>query len=157
MKKNTKVSIDATDINILEQLQLDCRIKVNDLGKRVNLSETPCWRRWKKLEQQGIVTEYRAILDRKKLGYDIIGFSQVTLNDHSPEQTDQFEQTVHDFDWILMCFCVTGSSDFILQVIARDLDEYYERISEIRRIKTVGAIQSSIAIKEVKNSSKLPL
>tara|TARA_R110001583_G_scaffold85992_1_gene225100 strand:- start:585 stop:1058 length:474 start_codon:yes stop_codon:yes gene_type:complete len=157
MKKNTKTTIDTTDINILRHLQRDCRITVNDLGGHVNLSETPCWRRWKKLEQQGVVTEYRAILNRKKLGYDIIGFSQVTLNVHSPEQTDQFEQTIRDFDWVLMCFCVTGNSDFILQVIARDLDEYYERISEIRRIKTVGAIQSSIAIKEVKNSSRLPL
>ena len=56
-----------------------------------------------------------------------------------------------------MCFCIAGSADFILQIVARDLDEYYDKISEIRRIKVVGSIQSNIAVKEIKNSTKLPL
>ncbi|MFT5881472.1 MAG: DNA-binding Lrp family transcriptional regulator [Moritella sp.] len=157
MKKNANTMLDVTDLTILDNLQRDCRIKINELGKLVNLSETPCWRRWKRLEKEGIVTSYTAVLDRKKLGYNIIGFSQVTLNDHSPEQTDGFEQIIQGFDWVPMCFCITGSADFILQVLARDLDEYYDKISEIRRIKVVDSIQSNIAIKEIKNSSKLPL
>lgn len=130
MKKITNEQLDSTDLSILDQLQRDCRIKINELGPRVNLSETPCWRRWKRLEKSGIVTNYTAVLDRKKLGYHIIGFSQVTLNDHSPAETDKFEAIIQSFDWVLMCFCITGSADFILQVIA---------------------------IKEIKNSSMLPL
>jgi len=103
------------------------------------------------------VTSYSAVLDRKKLGFNVIGFSQVSLNNHDPEETDKFEQIIRDFDWVLMCFCIAGSADFILQVVARDLDEYYDKISEIRRIKVVDSIQSNIAVKEIKNSTKLPL
>lgn len=157
MKKNTNAVLDATDLTMLEHLQHDCRIKINELGPRVNLSETPCWRRWKRLEKEGIVKNYTAVLDRKKLGFNVIGFSQVSLNNHDPEETDKFEQTIRDFDWVLMCFCIAGSADFILQIVARDLDEYYDKISEIRRIKVVDSIQSNIAVKEIKNSSKLPL
>lgn len=157
MKKNTNTMLDRTDLTILEHLQRDCRIKINELGQRVNLSETPCWRRWKRLEKEGIITNYTAVLDRKKLGYNVIGFSQVSLNDHNPDQTDKFEQIIQDFDWVPMCFCIAGSADFLLQVVARDLDEYYDKISQIRRIKVVDSIQSNIAVKEIKNSSTLPL
>ncbi|WP_416398848.1 Lrp/AsnC family transcriptional regulator [Allohahella sp. A8] len=150
-------SLDATDCRILEHMQEDCRITLGQLSERINLSQTPCWRRLKKLEDSGLIAGYRANIDKKKAGYSVVGFSQVSLNDHTPGNTDHFEQIIHNFDWVLMCYCTAGSGDYILQIIAKNLDEFYERITEIRRIQSVGSIQTSVGIKEVKWTNRVPV
>lgn len=155
--KNNSEKLTKADLDILEVLQKDCRIKVGDLAEKVSSSETPCWRRWKKLETNDYIVGYNAVLDRKKLGLSVIGFSQIKLNSHHPDDTEQFEQAVQQFDWVLSCFCLTGEYDFIVQIIAEDLDRYYEKVSELRRLPYVWSIQSSIAIKEVKDSHCVPV
>ncbi|MGF1727780.1 Lrp/AsnC family transcriptional regulator [Photobacterium nomapromontoriensis] len=145
------------DLDILNTLQSDCRMTLAELSEQVNLSQTPCWRRWKKLENDGYIAGYNAVLDRKKLGLSVIGFSQIRLNSHHPEDTTKFELAIKEFDWVLLCFCITGEADFIVQIIAKDLDQYYERVSELRRLPYVWSIQSSIAIKEVKSTHQIPV
>lgn len=156
MKKNTE-SLSGTDINILEELQGDSRITVSELAERVSLSDSPCWRRWKKLEQDGYITGYHASLDRKKLGLQVVGFSQVRLSSHHPTDTERFEEAVNELSWVITCFCIAGDADYIVQIVAYDLDQYYERVSELRKLPSVFSIQSSIGIKEVKNTHRLPI
>ncbi|MEE3663754.1 Lrp/AsnC family transcriptional regulator [Brenneria sp. g21c3] len=155
--ENFTESLSKVDIKILEELQNNSRLTVSDLAGRVNLSDSPCWRRWKKLEQEGYITGYSAILDRKKLGLEVVGFSQIRLNSHHPVDTEKFELAIQEFDWVMACFCVTGEADFVVQIVASDLEQYYRRVTALRRLPYVWSIQSSIAIKEVKNTNMFPL
>lgn len=159
MIKKEKASelLDDTDLSMLNIIQSDGRISNSKLSEKINLSETPCWRRWKKLEEEGYINEYIAILNRKKLGFSMIGFTQVTLGSHEEESTDLFEQFVLSSDWIPSCHCTAGGADYVVQIIARDLDEYYQRIHQLRRVKGVSALHSSISVKEIKNSLIIPL
>ena len=149
--------LDYTDIAILGHIQKDGRMSNSKLAEKVNLSETPCWRRWKRMEETGYIDGYTAQLNRKKLGLHVAGFTLVTLGNHEVENTEPFEEFVAVTDWITMCHCIAGGADYMIQVLARDLEEYFERISSIRRVKGVSAIQSNISVKELKNSYQLPL
>ncbi|MEH6577028.1 MAG: Lrp/AsnC family transcriptional regulator [Amphritea sp.] len=156
-KDSPQSSIDSTDLQILTKLQSDGRISNSSLSEQVNLSETPCWRRWKRLEEDGYINEYRTVLNRRKLGFGVVVFTQVSFASHDVELTNKFEQIVSEFEWVQMCHCITGNVDYLLQLVARDLDEFSERITLIRRIPGVNAIQSHISVKEIKNSSSLPI
>lgn len=156
MKENFN-NLDNTDLVILANIQKEGRISNSYLSEKVNLSETPCWRRWKNLEANGYIDGYHATLNRKKLGFDISGFTQVELGNHEEASTDLFEDFVRSVDWIPLCHCVAGSSDYFIQVIAKDLEEYYEHLNQIRRIKGVSSLTSSISVKEIKNSTIVPV
>lgn len=158
MKKETAhAALDSTDLKILKQLQDDGRISNARLSETVNLSETPCWRRWKKLEDNGYINEYRAVLNPRKMGFKVKAFTQVTFASHDVDLTDEFEKIVSDLDWVQSCHCITGSVDYVLQMVFRDLDEFSDRINVIRRIPGVNAVQSHISVKEIKASSRLPV
>ncbi len=156
-KESTNFELDSTDLSILQHVQKDGRMSNSKLAETVNLSETPCWRRWKKMEEEGYIEGYAARLNRKKLGFQVSGFTLVTLGSHEVENTEPFEDYVAESDWILMCHCIAGGADYIVQVVARDLDEYFEHISSIRRVKGVSAIQSNVSVKEIKSTFQLPL
>ncbi|EEX93636.1 transcriptional regulator [Vibrio orientalis CIP 102891 = ATCC 33934] len=156
-KESTNNVLDDTDLTILRHIQNDGRISNSKLAEKVNLSETPCWRRWKKMEEEGYIEGYQAKLNRKKMGYQVSGFTLVTLGSHEVENTDPFEDFVAESDWILMCHCIAGGADYIVQVVAKDLDEYFERISSMRRVKGVSSIQSNVSVKEIKGTLQLPL
>jgi len=156
-KESTHSLTDRVDLQILNRLQSDGRISNSSLSEKVNLSETPCWRRWKKLEEEGYIEEYRTVLNRRKLGFGVVVFTQVSFASHDVELTNKFEQIISEFEWVQMCHCITGNVDYLLQLVARDLDEFSERITLIRRIPGVNAIQSHISVKEIKNSSRLPI
>lgn len=155
--KNSSSTLSRVDIDILNTLQSDCRITVGELAEKVSLSETPCWRRWKKLESEGYINGYGALLNKKAFALSVIGFSQIQLDSHHLEDTEEFEKEIEQLDWVLMCFCIAGESDYVVQVIAKDLEQYYERVSKLRCIPHVSSIHSSIAIKEIKNTHKLPI
>lgn len=156
-KESTNEVLDDTDVAILGHIQQDGRMSNSKLSEKVNLSETPCWRRWKRLEDTGYIDGYAAKLNRKKLGFHVAGFTLITLGNHEVENTEPFEEFVAVTDWIPMCHCIAGGADYMVQVLAKDLEEYFERISSIRRVKGVSAIQSNISVKELKNSYALPL
>lgn len=157
LKKSSTNSLDGVDFQILSKLQSDARISNSALSDHINLSETPCWRRWKKLEDEGYISEYRTVLNRKKLGFGVVVFTQVSFASHEVELTDRFEELVCEYDWVMMCHCVTGSNDYLLQLVARDMDEFSDRVTQIRRIPGVSAVQSHISVKEVKSNSNLPV
>jgi len=156
-KDLSQEALDNTDLQILRKLQSDARISNSALSEQVNLSETPCWRRWKRLEESGYIEQYRTVLNRRKMGYDIVVFTQVSFASHDIELTNRFEELICGFDWVQMCHCITGSVDYLLQLVARDMDEFSERITLLRRIPGVTAVQSHISVKEVKGDAGLPV
>jgi len=156
-KESSRATSDSIDLQILKKLQTDGRISNSKLSEQVNLSETPCWRRWKNLEEDGYIEEYRTVLSRRKLGFGVLAFTQVSFSSHDVELTNQFEQLIEGFDWVQVCHCVTGKVDYLLQLVARDLDEFSDRITLLRRIPGVNSVESQISVKEIKNSTVLPI
>lgn len=157
-KKDSALQVlDKTDLDLLRLLQKDGRMSNSRLSEKVNLSETPCWRRWKKLEENGYIEDYRAVLNRRKMGFGVSAFTQVTFSSHDIDLTNEFEEIVNQLEWVQMCHCITGSVDYILQMVFKDLDEYSEGINVIRRIPGVSAIHTHISVKEVKATTRLPI
>ena len=151
-------ALDSTDIAILRALQQDGRLTNARLAEQVALSETPCWRRLKRLEADGYIDAYRADLNRRKLGFGVVAFVQITLGDHAGDAPLQFEQRVAAMPEVLSCHNVTGESDYLLQVVAADLDTYGVFVRDIlRRLPGVSAIRSNLSLREIKSSHALPL
>jgi DNA-binding Lrp family transcriptional regulator len=151
-------ALDSTDIAILRALQQDGRLTNARLAEQVALSETPCWRRLKRLEADGYIDAYRADLNRRKLGFGVVAFVQITLGDHAGDAPLQFEQRVAAMPEVLSCHNVTGESDYLLQVVAADLDTYGVFVrNTLRRLPGVSAIRSNLSLREIKSSHALPL
>ena len=149
---------DKADLSILAQLQTDGRLSNAKLASAVAISEAACWRRVRALEKSGHIQGYQANLDRRKLGFGVMAFVQLTYIEHDTQTTEAFERIMLDSDNVLTCHNTTGQADYLLQVVAKDLDDYSRFIDQVlRKLKGVSAIQSNISLKEVKSSSRLPL
>ncbi len=159
MKNKTKqVALDETDLAILALLQEDASISNAQLSERLSLSLTPCWRRRKRLEEEGVIKDYQANLDRKMLGLDILAFVHVRFAIHTDHAPDAFEAVVKQLPQVLSCHKITGDADYLLQVLAEDLDSYSEFVeSVLRRQLGIASIQSSLALREVKATSRVAI
>lgn len=150
--------LDLFDFAILRELQANGKLSNAKLSEKLSLSETPCWRRLKRLEAEGFIDGYQANLNRKMLGYSVVAFVQVTLGNHASEAPLQFEKLVASIPEILICHNVTGDYDYMLQIVASDLDAYGVLIrDQLRKLPGVTSMQSSLSLREVKSSSALPI
>ncbi|MFJ4387704.1 Lrp/AsnC family transcriptional regulator [Pseudomonas sp. NPDC089408] len=150
--------LDETDRELLRLLQNDGTLSSAALGERLAMTVTPCWRRRKRLEELGIIKDYQANLDRRKLGYDVMAFAQVRFGNHSAEAPDAFEQVILKLPQVLSCHKVTGEADYVLTVLATDLESYGRFVEEVlRRQPGIASIQSSLALREVKAVSRIPV
>ena len=150
--------LDDTDRELLRLLQEDGTLSSAALGERLSMTVTPCWRRRKRLEELGIIKDYQANLDRKKLGYDVMAFAQVRFGNHSANAPDEFEEVILKLPQVLSCHKVTGEADYVLTVLANDLESYGRFVEEVlRRQPGIASIQSSLALREVKAVSRIPV
>lgn len=150
--------LDETDRRILALLQKDGRLSNAKLAEQLNLSETPCWRRLKRLENEGYIEGYQARLNRHKLGMGVVGFAQVTFGDHSGQAPMEFEQQMAQMPEILSCHNVSGDCDYILQIVAEDLESYGDFVRDrLRVLPGITAIRSSLSLREVKTGQQLPV
>lgn len=150
--------LDNIDLSILQHLQQDGRLSNARLAEKLALSETPCWRRLKRLESEGYIAGYQANLSRRKLGYKVMAYVQLSFASHTDGQLDQFEQRIQAIPEILSCHNVSGEADYMLQVVASDLEAYGQFVSEVlRKLPGVTAIRSSLALREIKAVNHLPL
>lgn len=152
------MALDKTDLQLLALLQSNGRLSNAKLAESLSISETPCWRRLKKLEEEQFISSYQANLDRRKLGFGVMAFVQISCTSHDEVSTQKFEQIINESDNVLACHNTTGEADFMLQVVARDLDDYSVFVEKtLRRLPGVAAIRSNISLREVKASTRLPL
>jgi Lrp/AsnC family transcriptional regulator, leucine-responsive regulatory protein len=153
-----EILLDKTDYALLAYLQHDGRATNVQLADHLNLSETPCWRRLKRLEAEGIIDGYQANLNHRKLGFDIMAFVQVVFSVHTDEQPEKFEQTVQGIPEILSCYNVTGEADYILVVVAKDLAAYEKLLrTTIRKMPGVTSLKTMLSLREIKGTTALPL
>jgi Lrp/AsnC family leucine-responsive transcriptional regulator len=154
----SEFKIDRTDQRILRELQRDARLSTTELAERVSLTPSPCWRRLKALEAEGYIRGYRTVIDPRKLGYGVTAFVSILMESHSRELGVAFEKAVQDIPEILSCHNVSGHFDFLLQVIAKDLESFGDFAREnIRCLPGVKEMNSSFSLKEVKLSREIPL
>jgi len=151
-------TLKKVDIEILNHLQKDGRISNTKLALQVSLSETPCWRRLKKLEDEGYIQNYQANLDRRKLGFGVMAFVQLTYVEHDEQTTADFEAAIINSDNVISCHNTTGEADFLLQVVAKDLDDYSYFVERVlRKLPGISAIRSNLSLRELKSTNQLPL
>lgn len=150
--------LDRIDQRILEELQLDGRMTLAELSKKVSLSQTPCWRRVQQLEQKGVITGYRAQLDRRRLGLNAHGFVSLRMRDHTPEVAREFERQVLGLAEVISCHNVAGDYDYQLEVVATDNDAFARLVREtIRALPGVKDISTRFSLREVKVGGLLPI
>jgi Lrp/AsnC family transcriptional regulator, leucine-responsive regulatory protein len=157
-EESTMTELDRIDRAILAELQRDGRLPVAKLADRVGLSETPCARRLKRLESEGYIDGYRAVLSRKTLGLGVVAFAQVRFSVHDRALSDRFEREIQGIARIVSCHNISGTADFLLQIVARDLDEYGIFMRDVlRTLPGVTAVESMLSLREVKRDGGLPL
>ena len=150
--------LDKVDVAIADRLQQDGRLSNARLAEQLALSEASCWRRQKRLEETGVIEGYKAILNRRKLGIGVMAFVQIVCTQHSEEVTAAFERIIQACPNVLACHNTTGEADFLLQVVARDLDDYSRFVETVlRKLPGVLSIRTNISLREMKVTNKLPI
>jgi len=150
--------LDALDQRILDELQKDARISNAELARRVNLSPPATHARVKRLEEKETIQQYVALLDRQRTGYDMLCFVRVSLQLHDLAQVIGFHEAVRKIPEVLECHHVTGDYDYLLKVVAHnteDLENFL--VNRLTPIPGVAQIHTSLVLREVKNSTILPL
>ncbi|MBA2779988.1 Lrp/AsnC family transcriptional regulator [Billgrantia kenyensis] len=151
------LKLDRIDRMLLEALQQDARLTTAELAELVNLSPSPCARRIRRLEQAGVITRYRAELDKALLGLTLTLFVQVRLKHHRQDQIAEFEDTVRSMPEVIQCHSVSGHFDYLLQVIAADIHGFEQWLRQLHQLKEVSSADSTFAIRTIKESGALPL
>lgn len=150
--------LDKIDIKILSVLQEDGRISNVELAERVALSPTPCLRRVKRLEDEGVIALYRAELDKRQLGLGVTAFVCINISDHGPKATEAFLSSVELIDEIVACHVLSGQFDFLLEVVTQNLDHYASvMLDRLGGLPGVSALQTSFALRSSKPYRRLPL
>lgn len=156
--ENVVNQLDEIDRVILRILQSESRLTNVELSERVGLSPTPCLRRVRRLENMSLISGYRADVDRRKLGYPIMAFVQVTLNQQVESALEMVEAAVRERPEIINCYLVTGDSDYMLQVVAKSLDDYADFMrSHLTRIPAIRNIKSSFALDNIVRNRPIPV
>ncbi len=149
--------MDSKDRQILRELQGDGRLTNQDLSERVNLSPSPCLRRVRLMEEQGIIRGYTALVDQKAWGLPVTVFIRLKLERHSDEAVNAFEAAITAMPQVMDCWLMTGRSDYLLRVIAADLDDYERFVRrELQRVPGIASIDTSFAYGSVKHAQVLP-
>ncbi|EJL71333.1 transcriptional regulator, AsnC family [Variovorax sp. YR750] len=150
--------LDRIDRRILQALQEDGRIQNVELAEKVGLSPSPCLRRVKHLEESGVIEKYVAVLDAPKIGLGLTVFVRIWLKSQDAQTIEAFTAEVMQLDEIVECHLMVGDCDFLLRVVAADLDAYRKFQGEyLTRIKGVQSVKSELPMQKIKMTSKLPL
>lgn len=153
------LKLDRTDRRILDELQKNGAISNLDLAEKIGLSPSPCSRRVKALQDAGIILKTVAVLDQKKLGLDMVAMISISMDRHTPERFENFEEKVKGFPEVLECFLITGqSADYVLKVVVKDMDAYQQfLLGKLTRIEGVSGVHSSFVMRKIIDSSRLPV
>ncbi len=145
------IDIDATDKQLLRLLQTQARMSITELAEQVNLSATPCARRIKRLEEAGIITGYHTQTDAQKLGYPLAIFIAISMDRHTADRFELFEEKIQSFEEVVSCSIVTGrTEDYLIKVRVRDMAHYEEfLLHRLNRIEGVAQVHTSFELREV--------
>lgn len=151
-------TLDRYEKQILALLQEDASLSTSALAEKVGLSSSPCWRRIDRLEREGFIKRRVAIADRKKLGLNAHIFAQVKLNAHGRANLDEFSKAIQGFPQVLECYVMMGSVDFLLRIVAPDIEAYERFFFDcLSQLPGVQEVNSTVALSEIKATTALPV
>ena len=152
------MKLQKIDLQILSLLQQNSDLSTAELAERVYLSQSPCWRRVNKLEQAGLISRRVALLDRDKLGMDIVVFATVNLTQTGKQNLLAFEHSIEGHPEVLECYTMAGIWDYILKIVCRDIRHYEDFVrNTLSASESIRELHSHIAVTEIKNITALPL
>ncbi|EDM60336.1 transcriptional regulator [Vibrio parahaemolyticus AQ3810] len=151
------VGMDKIDRQLLHLIQKDATLTTAELADQVGLSASPCARRLKRLEQEGVISGYRAMISRGAVGIAMTVFVEVSLNNHQASSIDEFETAIVDMDEVISCHVVSGAYDYLLEVVSKDLPGYESFTRKLQRLENVKDIHTHLAIRQVKGNGCLPI
>ena len=150
--------IDSTDKKLLGLLQEDANISTSALAGKLHISQSPCWRRINRLEEQGIIQKRVAVLDREALGMSVVVFATVNLTQIGRQNLIEFEQMIKGHPEVLECYTMTGIWDYVLKIVTREVRHYEDFVrNTLTASDLIRELHSHIAVTEIKNTSALPL
>lgn len=154
----TAPTLSSTDLKILAALQQDGRITNQTLAEKLSMSASPCWRRVRHLEEHRFIQGYRAVLDRRRIGLGVMVFIRINIDSHSEAEARKFEEEVLQLEDVVACYSIGGDADFLLQVVAPDLDSFADfAMSVVRRLPGIKEMQSMFVLKEIKPFTAFPV
>ncbi|MBX2858421.1 MAG: Lrp/AsnC family transcriptional regulator [Cellvibrionaceae bacterium] len=152
------LKLDKTDHKILELIQADASLSASEIAEHINLSQPPCWRRIKRLESEGIVERRVGLLNRKRLGLNVVVYTEVKLTANGRQAVGKFEEKIRSFAEVTECYVMLGRVDFLLRIVTRDVESYEVFFRDhLSQLPGVQDINSSVALSEVKYTTELPL
>lgn len=153
------IDFDKTDRLLVQALQRDARLTSGELAQLANLSQSPTWRRVRRLEEAGLILGYHAALDRRALGYGVLAFVLVGIDRQNESSSAAFEQAVLDIPEVVMVHAISGPEDFMLVVVARDLDHYSEVLQKrLHRLPSVRQVHTHFSLQDFKGQiGNLPI
>jgi len=154
----SSVDFDDFDRKILRTLQENADYSMAELGEKVGLSHTPCWRRIKRLEAEGIIKGKVTLLDPQKLDLSVTVYAYITIKSHDEDSLNAFESAVQDVEEVVECYSTSGDKDYVLRVVVDSVD-HYERLLKrtLVHLPNVASVNSTFALKQVKYTTQLPL
>ena len=152
------MELDRTDRKILELIQQDASMSAAEIAEQVNLSQPPCWRRIKRLEEQGYIQKRTGILDREKLGLNMVIYTEVKLSANGRQAVNEFQQHIQSLPEVTECYLMMGRIDFLLRIVTRDVASYEQFYRDhLSHIPDIQELNSTVAMSEVKYTTELPL
>jgi Lrp/AsnC family leucine-responsive transcriptional regulator len=151
-------ALDAIDVKILAALQANARLTNVELAEMVGLSPSPCLRRVNRLEREGIITAYRAVVDRGAAGLPLTVFVEIKVGRHSLDNADAVGAALSAIDNVVSVHMVSGAADFLAEIVVADLSQYERLLSErLLTLQTVADIRSNFSLRRIKSDSALPI
>ncbi|MEO1258511.1 MAG: Lrp/AsnC family transcriptional regulator [Bacteroidota bacterium] len=153
---NVMNQLDATDLRILDLLQHNSKLTTKEIAAQIGMTTTPVYERIKRLEKNGYVDKYIALLNREKLGLTLLAFVNVSLKEHNTVFLEKFVESVISLPEVMECYHVAGLFDYLLKVIVKDMEAYQHFVSKkLAGLDNIGKVQSSFVMTEIKHSTAL--
>ncbi len=152
------LELTKADIKLLKLLQHDASLSTAELAERVGMSQSPCWRRINRIEQEGFIQRKVALLDQQKLGMEVVVFTTINLTTHGRSALQEFELEIVKFPEVVECYTMTGSMDYMLKIVTRDIRHYEIFIrTHLAQLPGIREMHSNVAVTRIKDTTELPL
>lgn len=153
-----KSLLDSTDIRILQIVQDDASLSIAEIAQKANISQTPCWRRMKKLKDEGVIQTISATVNPESVGLNFAAYAFVKLSLPNTKNMEQFDRLVRIWPEVVLCERITGAVDYLIKVVAEDIKAYDEFLRfKLLDVDLVSDIQSRIVVSTIKSTTALPL
>ncbi|MBK9015983.1 MAG: Lrp/AsnC family transcriptional regulator [Saprospiraceae bacterium] len=152
------IKLDALDLRILDLLQNDAYATHKEIAGKLNMTTTPVFERIKRMERDGIIRKYTAVLDRQKLGLKLAAFCDVQLKEHSTPFLEKFELEIQSIEEVQEVYHIAGMYDYLLKVVVKDMESYQDFVAKkLAALDNIGRVQSSFVMKEISHTTRFKL